>query len=101
MLIVSGEVRVEEGAIDGVRAALCTMEEETRKEPGCITYAFSLDISSPATMRIFERWESMDALRAHFATPHMAAFGKAIAQVRPKSMEVKVFEVAGEVALPR
>lgn len=101
MLIVMGEVGIEEGSVDAVRDALRTMETETLKEPGCHTYAFSVDVSDPTTMRITERWDSEQALAAHFKTPHMAAFGAAIAQVKPKSMEVKVYEVAREVPLPR
>jgi quinol monooxygenase YgiN len=101
MLIVMAEVEVEDGAIDAVRDGLRTMEEETRKEPGCITYAFSLDVNAPNTMRISERWDSMESLKAHFETPHMAAFGAVLAKAPPKSMDVKVYEVAREVALPR
>ena len=101
MLIVAGEVVVAEGAIEGVRDALHTMEEETRKEPGCLTYAFSIDVNDPNMLRIFERWESEDALKAHFKAPHMAAFGAAVAKIQPKSMEVKVYEIDKEVGLPR
>ncbi len=42
----------------------------------------------------------MEALELHFKTPHMASFGAAIAEIKPKSMDVKVYDVAGEVALP-
>lgn len=101
MLIVMAVVGVKEGSIDEVRDGLRTMEEETRKEPGCLAYAFSLDVSDPTTMRISERWESMEALEAHFATPHMAAFGGVLAKAPPTSMEVKVYEVARERELPR
>ena len=100
MLIVSGEIAVAEGAIERVREALRTMEEESRKEAGCLTYAFSVDINDPSTVRIFERWESMAALAAHFKTPHMAAFGAAVATIQPKSMNIKVYEIDKEVPLP-
>lgn len=100
MLIVAAEVGVEEGAVETVRDALLAMETETRKELGCLTYAFSVDVNDPATLRIIERWESMETLEAHFKTPHMAAFGVAISKIQPKSMNLKVYEVAGEVTLP-
>ena len=100
MLIVMGEVVVEAGAVDKVRDALHTKEQETRKEPGCLGYAFSLDINDASTVRISERWESLEALQAHFATPHMAAFGLAVAELEPKSMEIQCYEVAREVKLP-
>ncbi|MFT5696806.1 MAG: quinol monooxygenase YgiN [Myxococcota bacterium] len=101
MLVVVAEVTVAAGAIEGVRDALATMETESRNEPGCQTYAFSVDVNDATMVRITERWDSMDALQAHFKTPHMAAFGAAIAQVQPSNMDVKVYEIAKEVELPR
>ena len=65
MIIVCVEVVTEEGAVDKVRDALASMETETRKEAGCISYAFSIDVTDPCTMRVSERWESMEALRVH------------------------------------
>ncbi len=101
MLIVAGEFVVAAGALDRVRGALHTMEEATRKEPGCLTYAFAVDVNDSSVVRIFERWESMEALAAHFKTAHMAAFGRAIGEIQPKSAEVKLYEVAKELPLPR
>jgi len=102
MLIVQGEAELpEEGALETVREALQTMVTETRKEPGCIDYGFSVDVCSPTTIRITERWESMEALEAHMKSPHMAAFGAALAKTPPKSMSVKLWEVARELELPR
>lgn len=100
MLIVAGEVVVEAGSVEAVRDALRSMEEATRKEPGCLTYAFSVDINDPGMVRIFERWESMDALRAHFGMPHMKTFGEAIGRIQPKSASVKVYEIGRELPLP-
>jgi quinol monooxygenase YgiN len=100
MLMVLAEAVVEEGAVDKLAAAMRTVEEETLKEPGCLGYAFSVDVSDPHKVRITERWESMQALEAHFGMPHMAAFGAAMSQAPPKSMQVKVYEIAGEVPLP-
>lgn len=101
MLIVMAEAVVEESAVGKVRDALRTMEIETLKEPGCHTYAFSVDVNDATMLRISEKWESMEALTAHFQTPHMAAFGAALGEVQPRSLEVKVYEVARELELPR
>jgi len=101
MLIVAGEIVVEAGAIEKVRDALRTVEEATRAEPGCITYAFSVDVSDPGMVRIFERWESQEALRSHLQMPHMAEFGQAVGAVQPKSVNVQAYEIAREVPLPR
>jgi quinol monooxygenase YgiN len=52
-----------------------------RAEKGCIEYGAAVDTgTSPAkfgedTFVVIEKWESPDALRAHAASPHMAAYG--------------------------
>ncbi len=101
MLIVAGEIVVAEGAVEQVRDALNSMETETRKEAGCRAYAFSVDVNDPKMVRIFERWENMEALEAHMQTPHMAEFGLAVGKIAPQSVDVKVYEVSREVDLPR
>ena len=102
MIIVTEEIVLDEGAIEGVgvRDAIRIMEEESRKESGCSTYAFSVDINDSTTMRIYELWESMEALEAHFKAPHMAVFQEALGGIQPKSMDSKVYEINKELPFP-
>ena len=53
-------------------------------EDGCVEYVATIDAQgAPAgkgtfgedTFVVVEKWESMDALKAHAASPHMAAYG--------------------------
>jgi quinol monooxygenase YgiN len=55
-----------------------------RAERGCIEYGAAVDADpalpvqtkyGPDTFVVVEKWESMDALKAHAAAPHMAAYG--------------------------
>ena len=55
-----------------------------RAEKGCIEYDPVVDAENalpfqtklgPDTFIVVEKWESMDALKAHAAAPHMAAYG--------------------------
>jgi quinol monooxygenase YgiN len=100
MIIVLVEAGVAAGAAERVRDALRAMEEASRKEAGCHGYAFSVDVSDPGTVRVTERWRSMDDLRLHFATPHMAEFQKAVAALAPHKLDIKAYEVAREVEVP-
>jgi quinol monooxygenase YgiN len=100
MLMVLGEIEVDASAIEGAKEAFRAMEEETRKELGCISYAFSVDVCDPEKLRVTEKWESMEALVAHMATPHMAAFRNAVVSVKPRSMDIKLFEGAREIPMP-
>ena len=99
MIVVQVEVMVEPGSADKVRAAVATMEQATRKEAGCLKYAFSVDMSDPGTIRVTERWESLDAIKAHLASPHMAEFNRAVVALQPKGLDIKAYEVAREVQL--
>ena len=55
-----------------------------RAERGCIEYGAAIDAENALpvqkkwgadTFLVVEKWESMDALKAHAAAPHMAAYG--------------------------
>ena len=55
-----------------------------RQEAGCIEYGAAIDAENapaiqtpygPDTFVVIEKWESMDALKAHSVAPHMAAYG--------------------------
>ena len=101
-IVVTVEVIFGEGAIDveGVRDAFRIMDEESRKESGCLVYVSSVDINDSTIVRIYELWESMEALRSHFKTPHMAAFQRALSGIETKSMSAKVFEIKRELPFP-
>jgi quinol monooxygenase YgiN len=55
-----------------------------RAEKGCIEYGAAVDADGALSVQtkygtetfvVVEKWESMDALKAHAAAPHMAAYG--------------------------
>ena len=55
-----------------------------RAEKGCIEYGAAVDAENalkfqtkwgPDTFLVVEKWDSMEALQAHVAAPHMAAYG--------------------------
>ncbi len=43
----------------------------THKEVGCHSYDLTSSITEPNEFVFVERWESRDALSAHFETPHL------------------------------
>ncbi len=46
----------------------------TRAEAGCIAYEFHRIAAPAETYLLCEKWQSFEALTAHFQTPHLAAF---------------------------
>lgn len=100
MIVIHARIRVGDGQVERMRQAILELERATRAEPGCVDYAFAIELGDPGAVRLVERWESAEALRAHFATPHMAAFQAAMRKDPPAGMELTAYE-AREIPLPR
>lgn len=90
MLIVTGEIEIEPADIEALRAAAVAMMTETAKEQGCRFYRFYQDLEHPARLRVYEEWESEADLTAHMATPHMAAWRKALSGIGVRSRKIHV-----------
>ena len=78
--IITAKPGMRESILAHARANLAAV----RAEKGCIEYGPVLDADpalpiqaklGPDTFIFVEKWESMDALKAHAAAPHMAAYG--------------------------
>jgi quinol monooxygenase YgiN len=61
-----------------------------RAEKGCIEYGAVIDSENALPVQtkwgadaflVVEKWESMDALKAHAAAPHMAAYGAKVKEL--------------------
>lgn len=64
-LIVHPETRAD--FLENARTVIAA----THKEPGCRSYDLTSSITEPNEFVFVERWESRDALAAHFETPHL------------------------------
>jgi quinol monooxygenase YgiN len=100
MLIVLAEARFDPAQTEEVRAVARPMIEASRAEPGCSGYDYAFDLLEPDLMRVRELWKDEQALKDHFATPHMAAFLKGLRELRPKSLTVKCYELGPERKMP-
>ena len=78
MLVISARVRLDPAKRAVAIEASKKMAEESNKEPGCNEYVFTADFDDPGLFRIFEEWQSEEALAAHFEAPHMAEFQAAM-----------------------
>jgi len=79
MLIVLAKAKLSADALEAALPAIAEIVAASNAEDGCIAYAFTQDVLDPTVLHIVEKWQDDAALAAHFATPHMAAFGAGIA----------------------
>ena len=83
MIHVIATVTLKPGVLSdylGLLAANCRL---VRAEEGCVSYVATRDVASGIasqeplradTVVICEQWTTLEALRAHLAAPHMAAW---------------------------
>ena len=81
MVVISGTVHVKPELRQQAVERAIWMQRLVESEPGCLTYRFYADLEHPDLFRVFEAWESDEALQAHFQTPHMAEFNRALASL--------------------
>jgi quinol monooxygenase YgiN len=76
-----------------------TVAAASRQEPGCITYRLYEDTERENAFVFVEEWESDDALRQHFASPHIAVFLEAIRATIVAPPDVKFHTIASSMDL--
>jgi quinol monooxygenase YgiN len=84
MIHVIAVITAKPGKREEILQAFRANVPAVRAERGCLEYGAAIDAENalsiqtrwgPDTFLVIEKWESMDALRAHAAAPHMAAYG--------------------------
>jgi quinol monooxygenase YgiN len=92
MIVIAGKVGIRPGVVNEALEICRVMEEATRHEPGCITYKFYPDPREDAIF-VFEEWETLEALHAHFKTPHMAEFESHLPNYVTGPMKIRRYHV--------
>jgi quinol monooxygenase YgiN len=95
MILVIGHLKIAPEKIAAARPHIRTVLEATRKEAGCLLYAFAHDALEPGTIRISERWANWETLQAHGGQPHMEAWRAVLKDIGVLEREVIAYE-AGE-----
>ena len=83
MIHVIAVITAKPGQRDSILQAFRANVPAVKAEKGCIEYGAAVDAENALkfqtkygadTFLVVEKWESMDALQAHAAAPHMAAY---------------------------
>jgi quinol monooxygenase YgiN len=83
MIHVLAIITAKAGMRDKILEAFHANMPAVHAEKGCVEYGPAVDAEGagamqakfgPDTFVVIEKWESLDALRAHAASPHMAAY---------------------------
>jgi len=102
MIHVIATVELNPGTRDKFLAEFRKLIPDVKAEAGCIEYGPSVDAQTdiaiqfklgPDRVVVIEKWESVAALKAHGAAPHMQAY-RARVKDYVKGMELRVLSPA-------
>ena len=93
MILVIGTVRLPPENLLAARADVLAMISASRAEEGCLEYCYAEDMLEPGLIHVKEIWTSREALRAHFAAPHLAAWRSAWPRLRISDRKLELYEI--------
>jgi quinol monooxygenase YgiN len=100
VILVVGRVRCGAERRDELIGLFKTMQDESRKEDGCLRYGFFAAVEDPLSFVAVEEWRDREALDRHFAQPHLAEFTRGLLGVVTEPPEVAIHEVTGTSGFP-
>ena len=100
MLLVIGRVRCPAERRDELVAELEQMQENSRREEGCLRYGFFAAIEDPLSFVAVEEWADREALDRHFAQPHLHEFTRRLLELVSDRPEVAIHEIVDTKPFP-
>ncbi|EGO65863.1 YcnE [Acetonema longum DSM 6540] len=91
MIVVHAKSKIKPECIEAFLEQAEIVIRATRAEAGCISYQLMADTVSNDSFMFVEEWTDREALDRHFKTPHFAAFGSTVKDMR-LDRSVKVFQ---------
>jgi quinol monooxygenase YgiN len=93
MVVVAGTASLRPGEGESAEKLIEEVVRLTRPEAGCLSYTFYYAIGDPNTIRVFEEWESEEALNAHLGQDHTQRFLASIGELVSSAPDVKRYFV--------
>ncbi len=100
MLLVIGRVRCDSENRGELIELLEKMQDDSRREEGCLRYGFFSAVEDPLSFIAVEEWADREALDRHFAEPHLHEFTGRLLELISERPEVAVHEIAGTSGFP-
>ena len=64
MVIVAGHITVDPAQRESYLAGCVSVVENARRADGCLDFSVTVDLLDPGRVNLFERWESLAAVKA-------------------------------------
>jgi quinol monooxygenase YgiN len=100
VVLVIGRVQCRPEQRDELVVLLERMQDDSRREEGCLRYGFFAAVEDPLSFVAVEEWADREALDRHFAQPHLQEFARRLLQVVSAPPEVAIHDVADTRPFP-
>ncbi|MBI1362039.1 MAG: antibiotic biosynthesis monooxygenase [Alphaproteobacteria bacterium] len=94
MIVVEGVFRITDFA--KARPAMEEMVHASRAEPGCIDYAYAIDLLDPQLIRVSERWSDREALTVHLASDHIRRWRGLWPEIGVSDRQLRLYDAEPE-----
>jgi quinol monooxygenase YgiN len=94
VIVVLGTAPLRAERQAAIDDAAHTMQAATLAEPGCLLYRFAVALDDPHQLVLHEIWADDASLRAHFETPHFAAFRRLLRQASSSPTHFTCYGIA-------
>jgi quinol monooxygenase YgiN len=74
MIVLISHLTTKPGMEEECKQYCLTMEQESRKEPGCLLYIAHRSIDNPSNFVFYEQYKDETALQSHRDSPHFARY---------------------------
>ncbi len=91
MILITGHVILTSQHRERMIALGAEHSARSRGETGCLAHHCHVDVENPDRMMFVEEWESIDAVRAHFAVPASGAFVAEMRALSPQPPVIRIY----------
>ena len=91
MILITGHVILAPEHRERIIALGAEHSARSRSEPGCLAHNCHIDVENPDRLMFVEEWESVDAVRAHFAQPASRAFVTEMCALSPAPPVIRIY----------
>lgn len=96
IIVVAGTFNLPVEKREDAKSAMTEMVEKSRSEQGCILYSYAFDLLDENLVHFIEKWESREALDAHFKMNHMEEWRATWPDLQVVGRSASLFEAEEE-----
>lgn len=91
MILITGHVIMTPENAKRMIALGAEHSARSRAEPGCLAHHCHVDVEDALRLVFVEEWESIDAVRTHFAVPESSAFVAEMRALSPEPPMIRIY----------